>query len=115
MLLRLGICDSTHQYMRLSIIAIAIDSVGNRSARSGRLDAGGAHVRHSTKKRTITLPLQHLNRLLWQRNPLFLKRLEPGIEVCEAEFEVQRRGQRFEDAAPRGDDFAADAVAGDET
>jgi hypothetical protein len=35
--------------------------------------------------------------------------------VREAELEPKRRRQRLEDAAARGDDFAANAVTGDET
>jgi hypothetical protein len=34
--------------------------------------------------------------------------------MLEAEFQAEGRGESFEDAAPRGDDFAADAVAGDQ-
>jgi hypothetical protein len=34
--------------------------------------------------------------------------------VREAEFEAERGGQSLEDAAAGGDDFAANAVAGDE-
>ena len=35
--------------------------------------------------------------------------------VGEAEFQAEGGGERFEDAAARGDDFAANAVAGDES
>jgi hypothetical protein len=34
--------------------------------------------------------------------------------VAEVEFQAEGAGERFEDAAARGDDFAANAVAGDE-
>jgi hypothetical protein len=71
-------------------------------------------VRNSPKKRAIAITLQHSYRLLRQRNTLFLERLEASLQVLEAEFQAEGRGESFEDAAPCGDDFAADAVAGDE-
>jgi hypothetical protein len=36
------------------------------------------------------------------------------LEVYEFEFELQGGGESFEDATPGGDDFFADAIAGDE-
>jgi hypothetical protein len=36
------------------------------------------------------------------------------VVVAEIKFQAKRAGERFEDTAARGDDFAADAVAGDE-
>jgi len=37
-----------------------------------------------------------------------------GFVVAEVEFEAEGGGERFENAAAGGDDFAADAIAGDE-
>jgi hypothetical protein len=45
---------------------------------------------------------------------LLLEGFETGIEVCKGEFKIEAGGERFEDAPAGGDDFAADAVAGDE-
>jgi len=37
------------------------------------------------------------------------------LEVYEFEFELEGGGQGFKDAPAGGDDFFADAIAGDET
>ena len=71
-----------------------------------------SHVRNSTKQSAITVALQHLNRLVRQRDTLLLERFEAGFQVREAQFETERRGERLEDAAARGDDLATDAIAG---
>jgi len=74
----------------------------------------GENVRNCSKKRTITIALQHLDRFVRQRNTLLLERLEARIEMRKGEFEAEAGGQRFEDAAACWDDFAANAVAGNE-
>lgn len=72
-------------------------------------------IPHSPKKRPITLRLQHLFRPLRKRIARALETLEAGIEVYEGEFEVEAAGEGFEQAAAGGDDFFADAIAGDKS
>jgi hypothetical protein len=45
---------------------------------------------------------------------LFLEGFPARFVVAEVEFQAERGGEGFEDAPAGGDDFAADAVAGDE-
>jgi len=45
---------------------------------------------------------------------LLLEGFPAGFVVREGEVEAEGGGERFEDAAAGGDDFAADAVAWDE-
>lgn len=60
---------------------------------------GGQSSPHSTEECTITLLLQSVNGLVGQSGTSLLEGLEPGIEVDEAELEVQRGGERLENAA----------------
>jgi hypothetical protein len=89
----------------LSIGQIALRAVSIAGCRLGE------DVRHSAEQRAIAVALERLDRLVGQRLPALLERLEAGFVVGEAKFETEGRGQRFEDAASRWDDFAADAVA----
>jgi len=73
---------------------------------SGRADG--------SEKGAIAVGLERLNRLVGQGGPRLLERFPASLVVREGELEAKRRRQGFEDAAARGDYFAADAVAGDE-
>ena len=72
------------------------------------------NLRDGAKQRTITIALQHIHRLVWQRNALLLERLEASIKVRKRELEAKAGRQRFEDATAGGYDFATDTVAGNE-
>lgn len=94
------------------MVAVLDDALVSRSrfVHKGR----PGHSRHSSEEGAIALALQHINRLVRQSDALLLERLKAGIQVGEAELQTQAGGQRLEDAAARGDDFTADAVAGDQ-
>lgn len=72
------------------------------------------NVPHGAEQRTVTFLLQRLDGLVRECLSCTLETVEAGVEVCEGEFETEAWGEGFEDAAAGGDDFAADAVAGDE-
>jgi hypothetical protein len=73
-----------------------------------------SYVPHGPEERAIALLLQRLNRLLWQCRTSLLESLEAGVEVDKGEFETCGLWEGLENAAAGGDDFAANAVAGDE-
>lgn len=79
---------------------VALDGVGGR--------ADGA------EERALALVAQHIDGGVGQGRAGLLKGLEAGLEVDKVELELERRGERLEDAAAGGDDFLADAVTGDE-
>ena len=54
---------------------------------------------NSSKQRAIALLLERLDGLFWERGAGLLERVVAGLEVDEGELEVQRRGERFEDAS----------------
>jgi hypothetical protein len=66
------------------------------------------------EERALALVAQHVDGGVRQGRARLLKGLEAGLEVDKVELELERRGQRFEEAAAGGDDFLADAVTGDE-
>lgn len=70
--------------------------------------------RDGTEEGAIAVRLEGRDRVLGQRNALLLERVPAGLVVREAELEAKRRRERLEDAAAGGDDFAANAVTGDE-
>lgn len=72
------------------------------------------HVRHGAEQRAVAVALERLDGALRQRSTLLLERLVARLQRREAEPKPQAGRQRLEDAAPRGDDLAANAVAGDE-
>lgn len=72
----------------------------------------GMNIPHGSEQRTIALFLKCLDCLLRQRGASLLECLEAGIEVHEGEFETCRFGKGLEDAAAGGDNFAANAIAG---
>ena len=74
-------------------------------------DRGGGH---GAEEGPVAVGFQCSDRVLGERDPLLLEGVPAGLVVREAELEAEGGGQRLEDAAARGDDFAADAVAGDE-
>ena len=69
---------------------------------------------HSPKKRTITLLLQRLDRLLRQRNAVLLELVETSIQMDEGEVQTKALGQGLEDLPSSRDDLTADAVAGEQ-
>lgn len=69
---------------------------------------------HGAEERSVAFGAERVDRLVGQRDARFAEGVEAGRERREGEAEVERGGERFEDAPARGDDFAADAVAGDE-
>jgi hypothetical protein len=73
---------------------------------SGRADG--------SEEGAIAVGLERLNRLVGQGGPRLLERFPASLVVREGELEAERRRQGFEDAAARGDYFAADAVAWNE-
>jgi hypothetical protein len=62
----------------------------------------------------IAVGLERRDRRVRQRGARLLERLPAGFVVREGELEAKGGRERFEDAAARGDNFAADAVTGDE-
>lgn len=73
---------------------------------SGRADG--------SEEGAIAVGLERLNRLVGQGGPRLLERFPASLVVREGELEPERGRQGFEDAAARGDYFAADAVAWNE-
>lgn len=79
---------------------VALDGVGGR--------ADGA------EERALALVAQDIDGGIGEGRAGLFKGLEAGLEVDKVEFELERGGESFEDAAAGGDDFLADAVTGDE-
>jgi len=77
-------------------------------------DRGAFCVPHSSEERAIALFLQHLDRLVRQGGAGRFEAVEARIEVNEGEAQPETAWESFENTAAGGDDFAADAVTGDE-
>lgn len=93
----------------VEIQALSQGDNGRRVALDGvRGRADGA------EERALALVAQHVDGGIGQGRAGLLKGFEAGLEVDEIKLELERSGERFEDAAAGGDDFLADAVTGDE-
>jgi hypothetical protein len=66
------------------------------------------------KQGAVTLFLQRLHRLIWQRSARLLEGIESGIEIDKGELQTKRRWQCFEKSSSGWDDLAANAIASDE-
>jgi hypothetical protein len=75
------------------------------------LDRWGAH---GAEQSTVAFAFEAFDRFIWECNAGFLESLPTGFVVRKGKLEAKGRRERFEDAAACGDDFTANAVAGDQ-
>lgn len=93
----------------VEVEALAQGDNGRRVALYGvRGGADGA------KERALALVAQRVDGRVGQGGARLLKRLETGLEVDKVKLELERRRDGLEDPLAGGDDFLADAIAGDE-
>lgn len=71
--------------------------------------------RNSSKESSITLVLENLDGLVWERRTSLLEGLETGIEVGEFELETEGRWEGFEDASTGWNDLLANSITWDKT
>ncbi|KAJ3493474.1 hypothetical protein NLG97_g4711 [Lecanicillium saksenae] len=100
--------------MTMSMGLAAVEALAERDdGRRVALD-GVRRGRDGAEERALALALERVDRGVGQRRARLLKRLEARLQVDKVKLELQRRGERLEDAPARGDHLLADAIAGDE-